>query len=318
MTEFNFDNTEFDPNAFDEETLDLQEGMEIDPSFMSFDDPNEISMNVSLRNKTSEEIANEVESTILDLLASGDQDVILAITGENHDASNIIDPQVVSQFSALYTIATSQNPAIRWYAKLVKMLPEGKLSVSDTGLSLKMGEGLFKKAVAPFLGDFKAELRESSPIVSLIYSMADSINDKSIQDQLSRAIEQDGRSADPGQLDLSEIDMEDAMFDTADVQIGEVHVDDNSEFGLTQVKNTEVPSISLQDLANKTIAEHFIDSDQTDPNFIRERLSEEGFTKPRVNEILGIIKFIRLNATMDGRVTPAGNRGAGDIDFDFM
>jgi len=318
MTEFNFDNAEFNANDFEEETLDMQDGMEIDSDFMTFDDPNEISMNVSIRNKSAEETAGEVESTLLELMASGDSDVILALTGESHESSAIIDPNIASKFSALYTTAAGFNPAIRWYSKLAKMLPAEKFSVGDTGLTLKMSESLFKKAVAPFLGDFKAELRESSPIVSLIYSIGESIGDKAVQDQVSRALEQDGREADPDQMDIAEVDMEENMFDTEDVQVGEVHVDDSTELGLTEVNRTETPSISLTDLANKTIAEHFIDNDQTDPDSVRQKLVSEGFKNTRINEILGIIKFIRLNATMDGRVTPAGNIGAGDVDFDFM
>lgn len=53
-------------------------------------------------------------------------------------------------------------------------------------------------------------------------------------------------------------------------------------------------SISLTDLANKTIAGYLVDKGMTEPSRIFDRLRKEGMKTARISEIIGMVKYLTL------------------------
>lgn len=317
MAEFNLDQITMNPYSIEDGRVQFtDEESNISDDFMKIEYGDEIDIDSPLREKSQEQIAEEIEDLFISLLSKEDVESILALTGETPYATDIISEEFFRGFSGNYSQAVLFNPAIRWYAKLLKLLPENKFVVEGNSLKLKISPQFFKKTIYPFLGDFKIGLRESSPIVNLVYNLAENLKDKEVQDKLEMLIDsQKSHMSEEEGLNPGALEFEERMLDT-EVVNADLEVEDDDSMGGTSVDFTDNPpiNIKLQDLASKTIAQYLVENGIVDQVEIISRLSSEGFPRRRINEILGIIKFMVLQ---DSLPRQEGNRGAGNINFNF-
>lgn len=316
MEDFNLGQIDFDPYDIEDGTVKLNDN---DPnildSYMQVEYGDEIDINSPLKTKSQEEVAEEIEDLFISLLAKEDVESILALTGETPFATDVISEEFFRGFAGNYAEAVFFNPAIKWYAKLLKLLPEHKFYVDGNSLKLRISPQFFKKTIYPFLGDFKIGLRESSPIVNLIYNLAENLKDSEVNDRLKTLLEsQKVRESDEKGLDAGSINFEENMMDVSTAQV-DLTVDEDEMGGPSvDFTDTHIINIKLQDLANKTIAQYFIENGIDDQEAIVEKLAGEGFPRSRIHEILGIINYMHLEDSLPRQV---GSRGAGNIDFNF-
>jgi len=317
MGEFILDEISLDPFEVEDNLLSLDsDEPNMDSDFMELEYGDEINIDSPIREKSPEQLSEEIEDLFISLLAQDDINTILALTGESPYATDVVSEDFFKGFTGSYMQAVLFNPAIKWYSKLLKMLPEGKFAIEGGNLKLKISPQFFKKTLYPFLGDFKIGLREDSPIVNLIYNLAESVKDKSVQDNLdilnqtqkSRSLEEDGLN--PGSMDF-----QDSMLDTQSVE-ADLTLDDSDSLGGTSFDFTDNNSINikLQDLANKTISQYLIEHNVVDQEMIVNKLSEEGFPRRRIHEILGIMNYMLLEDSLPRQM---GNKGGGNIEFSY-
>jgi hypothetical protein len=315
--EFNLGEMSFNPHDVEDGVLDFNED---DPNivddFMQTEYGDEIDIDSPLKEKSPEQISGEIEDLFISLLDKGDVESILALTGETPFATDVVSEEFFRGFTGSYAQAMLFNPAVKWYAKLLKMLPEGKFSVEKNNLKLKISPQFFKKTIYPFMGDFKIGLRDVSPIVNLIYNIAESLKDKDVSDKMQMIIDsQKSHMSDEEGLNAGNLDFEENMLDVSSVN-ADLQVDDDDATGGTGVDFDNNPTINirLQDLANKTIAQFFIENNITDSVDIVSKLSEEGFNRARINEIIGIVRYMILQDSLPRQI---GNKGAGNTNFNF-
>lgn len=317
MDEFNLDEITLDPHDIEDGTVSFDdEDVNLVDNFMQIEYGDEIDIDSPLKEKNQEQVAEEIEDLFISLLDKGDVESILALTGETPFATDVVSEEFLRGFTGNYSQAVLFNPAVRWYAKLLKLLPENKFSVEKNTLKLKISPQFFKKTIYPFMGDFKIGLRESSPIVNLVYNIAESLNDSEIADKLKMLLDsQKAHMSEEEGLNPGKLDFEENMLDVSAVG-SNLQVDEDDSMGNSSVDFTDNPSINikLQDLANKTIAQYFVENGVEDASTIVGKLSDEGFPRARINEILGIIKYMQLQDALPRQV---GNRGAGSVNFKF-
>ena len=164
MDEFILGDINIDPFDVEDNLLDMDESNpNIDEDFTTLEyEDNEVDIDSPLQSKSQEQIAEDVEDIFISLLTQNDINTILVLTGETPQ-SNIVSEDFYASFISDYAQAVLFNPALKWYPKLLKMLPEGKFFIDGNALRLKITPQFFKKTLYPFLGDFKADLREESP-----------------------------------------------------------------------------------------------------------------------------------------------------------
>lgn len=319
MGDFIFDSNNFGENEITENLLGLQnDPPNISEDFMKSEyGDDEIDISAPVKYRSKEEIAADVEDAFLSLLGDADYNTILAIGGECINPTEVVSEESIVEFQQAYSQAVLFNPAIKWYPKLVKMLPNGKFRVESGQLMLGIKPQFFKKTILPFLGDFRYELREDSPIVELIYGLAERIKDGDLENNMSQVLEQAKQRSlvEPG-LVIGELDFSDQQMDTTNVSS---EVEDTDSLGGSSINfnNTKPIDISLQDLASKTIAEYLIEKGVTEQAAMEILLNEEGFTKQRINEITTIVRHMILNKTIEKHGNIRGNRGSGNVDFNF-
>lgn len=318
MGEFNLDDVTMNPYDIEDNLIEFNEdNPNIIEDFMEAEyGDDELDIDSPIKEKSQEQVAEEIEDMFIALLGQEDVDSILALTGETPYATDVISEDYFRGFTGNYSQALLYNPAIKWYSKLLKLLPDDKFYVDGGSLKLKMSPQFFKKTIYPFMGDFKIGLRESSPIVNLIYNLAESLNDKDVEDKMKMILEsQKSHSSDEEGLNAGVLNFEENMLDVGTVN-ADLNVEEDDSMGGTSVDFSNNPTINikLQDLANKTIAQHFIENNVLDKVEIVSKLSEEGFNRARINEIIGIINYMILE---DSLPRQQGNRGAGNINFKF-
>lgn len=317
MEEFNLDQITLDPYSIEDGRIQFKnEDSNISDEFMKIEYGDEINIDSPIREKSQEQVAEEIEDLFLSLLSKEDIDSILALTGETSFATDIISEEFFRGFTGNYAQAILFNPAIKWYAKLLKLLPENKFMVDGNSLKLKISPQFFKKTIYPFLGDFKIGLREFSPIVNLIYNVAENLKDKEIEDKLKMLLDsQKAHMSEEEGLNPGSLEFDERMLDT-EVINADLNIEDDDSMGDTSIDFTDNSSINikLQDLANKTIAQYLVENKIVDQVEIISRLSSEGFPRRRINEIIGIVRYMVLE---DSLPSQKGNRGAGDVNFNF-
>lgn len=317
MGDFNLDEVTSDPYKVEDNLFDFnEENPNIVEDFMKTEYGDELDVNSPLKEKSQEQISEEIEDMFLSLLSQEDVETILALTGETPYATDVVSEEFFRGFTGNYSQAVLFNPAIKWYAKLLKLLPENKFNVESGSLKLKISPQFFKKTIYPFLGDFKIGLRESSPIVNLIYNVAESLQDTEVENKIKMLLDsQKIRTSEEEGLNPGSLQFEESMLDTETVK-ADLTVDEDDSMGGTSVDFTDNPAITikLQDLASKTIAKYFIDNNIIDSVDIVKKLSDEGFARARINEILGIVKYMVLEDSLPKQI---GNRGAGNVNFKF-
>jgi len=309
-----FDNEEFP----EENVVELQDGAEIGDDFMNTledMDETEIQVGLPIKSKSVEEVAGDIEEVLISFLDE-ERDVIPVLVGDVPNIQEEIHANTISSFGSSYSQAVLHNPALKWYAKLISILPERKFNFSGAQLNLKMGLNLFNKTIFPFFNDFKVELRDESPIVDLVYSLAESLKEKDTSDKLKQVLDlKTGRENIEIGLEVEEMEV-DQLDGIDELREADLQIEENI-FNTDEVKD-RVPkiNISLFDLSNKHIAEYFIEEDSIEVDDIRNKLNEEGFQKSRVNEIIGIYKYIKLDGSLSKRIKPEENN-LGDVEFGF-
>lgn len=261
--------------------------------------------------KSPEVLATEVEEFILDLIAAKEQDTVLELTG---DKKGSLPGSYIVDFMADYSVARSVNPALRWYGKLLSL--GAKLTSSQAGLDLKIAKNVFKESVTPFLSDFDPARRKASPITDLVLSLASSLRDGEIQRALESLTPAKSNLPDSDDLDLVAAETEMTPLEGQ----ADLRVDDSGDLGfptiLDEQSNVTV-EISLNDLSTKAIAEHLYEKGVTAQEDIKSVLVQERIPKNRINEIIGIIRYLALNEQMSPKGSLRGNLGTGDADFNF-
>lgn len=307
-----FDNEDF----LEENVVGLQNTDEIGDGFMHDIniDETEIQVGLPIKNKSVEEVAKDVEDVLISFLDE-ERDVISVLVGDIPNVQGEIPSNTISSFSSSYSQAVLYNPALKWYAKLVNILPENKFNFSGGQLNLKMGLTLFNKIVFPFFNDFKVELREESPIIDLIYSLAESLKEKDLSDKIKNVLDltEKRENIDEG-LEIASMEV-DQLDGVDEIQRAELRIEEGLFNEEVKDKHPKI-NISLGDLSNKHLAEYFIEDNNIDNEDIRSKLVEEGFTKQRVNEIMGIYKYLKLNSNISNKVKPKSSK-LGDIEFNF-
>ncbi len=299
-------------SAIADDLLDFDPLPDLTPE-LPVNDVGDLQAAAPVREKTEEEIVLEVEDALLDLLAQERRQDLLVLTGELPDTSSAIEDDVSEEFGSLYTQALLVNPALKWYAKLIKMLKPEQFHLDGEQLHLRISKELFKKVLAPFVSDFSAEFEEDSPIVAVVRSLARNAgeleakeSEARIEADVSRRTHGESGQFDPSKVDFDTDDGFQAFMSEADLSI------EDDLFGNPQEVESEL-KISLLDLSNKAVAE-YCDSEKWDTSEITAKLQEEGFSRAQANEIAGIVKFMRLDRSLKKR--PDGNFG-GDVDLGF-
>jgi hypothetical protein len=318
INNFDFDNLGLDPYDIEDNVIEISDNVsDISDTFTNIEeDIPEIDIDSPIKEKSQEQLAIEVEDLFLDLLERKDNTTIFALTGETPLATEIVSEEYFRGFSGIYSRAILYNPALRWYSKLLKFLKEDKFFVDNKSLRLKINSKMFKKIIFPFMGDFKVELRDSSPIVDLIYSLASSINDLEVQKKLNMIKDsQKVNSPEENGLNPSALDFPESLMDIEVIQ-ADIEPEDSDSLGggSFDFKDNPITSIKFQDLANKSVAQYLIENNISDHNAIVNKLSEERFPKSRIHEILGIVKYINLQDSLPRQI---GNKGNGDTNFKY-
>jgi hypothetical protein len=323
MAEFEtelFHATGFGEEEVDEDLIGMVETQDADIDFTDFSTNEygtEVSFSVPTPNRTKAEIAREVEDTFISLLKDGSVDELLNLTGERQDMKSAISSEVQSEFSHSYSQALLHNPALKWYSKLANLLESGKFAVKDGQLTLKMPTAMFQKVVTPFTSDFHGDLREESPIVALVLAALEQCGGQDLKAKIEQRSDQDGVSLNDDSMDIAGVDFSEALADISNLDEANVRVDDSGPFDMTApMKEENLPEISFRDLANKSIAKYLYEKGILESDAIATRLAEERMKQARINQIIGIVRFMKLNASIESKL-PKGNRGNGDIDFNF-
>lgn len=240
-------------------------------------------------------ICTQVEETFLGLISRGQTQKILELT--NLDLPSTIEREVREQFCSLYIKAVSELPALALYQRTLQNgiriryeeengVPEFEfefpqnltiLAYTDQVGHLLSGDCLIVDAL-------QHERQEA-----LEAAQADALN--------SRGISRNDRTeADDIRVD---------GFDFGEHQLSDL-LSGEEETDLDLTTNGDEPQsleISLIDYSNKAIAEYLVSNEkEKSEDHIRSALEHEGFPKTRVTEILGIMKYLKVNSTLDGKL----------------
>lgn len=303
------------PDSVPDDLLDLgaPDQLAIDPRQLGLQGP-DLAPQLTMPGQTDDEVAEDVETDLLHLLENGDREMLALVASDRPTASIVSED--IHEFRMSYARAVRVNPALKWYARLARLLPAEKFGVANGSLQIHMPPQMFRKAVAPFLGDFHEGFAGVSPITAAVRSLAAATRQAGVQ--ASRHTIQGGMR--------SQSNVEASDFNPALADFGAAQVDDAisapPELDPMPVAPEPMPSvprlpISLTDLSLKAVADHIADLDGDD-NTLMDHLLDAGFAKAKANEILAMARYKRLlNARRQAGYAPIGNRGAGDIEFSF-
>lgn len=246
-------------------------------------------------------MAQGTEDVLINLLEQNDRRALQAISGEGVQMRHA---KATPSLKHQYQMACQKNPAIKWYPRLAAILPKEKFYAKRGELHLILTPTQAKQIITPFIKDLNPRLASESPIVAVLLNALDQMNQaisESTTSKLKAQTARKDRQADMEEdLKSEDMDLSDEMSDFDPSVVPEERsprVDDASPLagGSVVSKSTPGGGISLQDLANKTIAHYLIEKNLTTPEEILSKLKGEGFTRNRANEILGIVKYIKLN-----------------------
>lgn len=316
---------EFDFQSPEEVSLDdylqvTDDGGDISPEFM--DDlavPEEsVMVSVPVKDKDASELAADVEDLFLTLLEGGRRDTILQLVGEvvrGGNTSEVFGGDLdTANFRVAYAKGSGYNPALKWYPKFISVLGAG-IGVQNGELSLKISASQYRKMVYPFLADFKEALIEESPLVELVYVLGRRLNllavDKGLKRYAPKQVAHDPSDLEVGGLTFRELQIQ----DTEDALSGEDPLSflDETDIGEAMESPGEA-MVSMVDLSNKAISDFFVGRN-TPLDVIERQLLQDGFPKSRANEIVSIVRYVRLNASLDAKVTPKSTGGTANFKY---
>ena len=289
----NTENLDFDTISFDNDDeidINLSDAGDVNLNLSELNDDNDIPVCVNICPKSTEKIAEDIEEVILNLLEAGDRETILCLTGERPDLSSNIDKNVHDDFASQYSQAVMFNPAIKWYSRLINILPADQFFVKGGKLHIHMPKKTFNKVIKPFLLDFDCKFYECSPIVHLVLNCSEKIaennvkNTNNIHKQLVRKKDEAGLEVEKSGLEL--------FFDTDEVKhAGNVRVNDNDSLNQTEIREVKA-SLNLADLSNKAIATYLAEKGLSD-QAISEKLNQHIPEKARRNEISVLVNMAK-------------------------
>lgn len=296
--------------------LDMDTAMpDLTPELPSQDVGDLTSAAVPVLRQSDDDACDDTEDTLIALLSQGRKADILALTGELPDTLATISSDVSEEFAAMYARAAAVRPSLRWYGKFAKLLPTEAFHVAGENLQLKISKDLFKRAVRPFLADFPSSHAASSPLVSVVRSIAASYDGASLaasEKRMAGDVRTSGRAEasdfDPAEVDFTAADDDDAIL--ADLGI------EDDLFGTPEMTASQdaAANLNLADLSNKAVAQYCHSAGLEDDE-ISDELQSQGFATARANEVASIVAFMRKDKARHARAS--GNRGTGSVDFDF-
>lgn len=289
----------------------------------------EIASEVLIPTRSAPDTALLVEDTLLELLEHGKRDQLLVMTGEAPNVRGTLEPGVLAEFTPDYTHAVAYNPAIKWYGKLAKILSAEQFSLVNGALNLAMPPELYRKVLHPFLGDFREEFADASPLVAVVRNLMGQMAAHGVEASrrnVARTQAQSRTARVASDLDVAALDTNSLMadVDADDGLFASLGIDADTFGESVDFINTEEPTtkasrfkVTLADLSNKAVLEHVLGEDENpDPDAVEERLLDEGLEKSRVNEITGMLRYRLAHGVKGSR--QAGNRGLGNVEFDFL
>lgn len=289
----NTENLDFDHISFEQDDnidINLSDAGNVNLNLSELNDCNDIPVCVSISPKSTEKIAEDIEEVLLNLLEEGERESILCLTGERPDISSNIDSNLHNDFAAQYSQAVIFNPAIKWYSRLINILPTDQFFVKGGKLHIHMPKKTFNKVIKPFLTDFDCKFYETSPIVHLVLNCYEKIaennikNTQSLHKQLIRKKDENGLELEKSGFEL--------FFDTDDVKhAGNVRVDDNDSMNQTNIREVK-SSLNLADLSNKAIASYLAEKGLSD-QAVAEKLNQHIPEKARRNEISVLVNMAK-------------------------
>lgn len=296
------------------------EQLTIDPRQLGLTTP-DISPAQTGPSQHPDDVAQGVECVLLNLLQSGQHDVIMVMAGER-PATASISPGVVNLRMA-YASAVRTNPALRWYPKFASLLPAEKFTIRDGSLQINMPAQMFRKVVGPFMADFRADWAAGSTITAAVRGMAASLQASDLAAKRHSLAK--GLSAQSN-VEATDLDLASVAF--GDSQIPDVPLTAEGQTPPARqspaapaapAPGPVVPRlpISLTDLSLKAVVDHLA-TVEGDDDTLAQHLADSGFPKMRVNEILAMLRYRRVcEARRNSLYAPQGNRGGGDIEFNF-
>jgi hypothetical protein len=276
--------------------------MSMDPAGLGLDPGQDITPQITMPAPGEEDVSEGVENDLLSLLEQGGQTTILIISGERQDATGSRRASV-GQFAYRYAQAARTNPALRWYGKLAALLPPEKFGVHQGSLRISMPAPLFRRVIKPFIGEFRSQFAETSPIVAAVRNLYANIEGADLQAKQTALVNDQRRvnnteatDFDPGATPFEDNMLPDSAGALADLGEGEDglggdEIVDSPDLSTATTRST----LSLTDLSHKAIADHLAEAGGDD-NAIMERMMGEGFTRSRANEIMSMVKYKRLMA----------------------
>lgn len=289
----NTENLDFDHISFEQDEdidINLSDAGNINLDLSELNDENDIPVCVSISPKSTEKIAEDIEEVLLNLLEEGERESILCLTGERPDISSNIDSNLHNDFAAQYSQAVIFNPAIKWYSRLINILPADQFFVKGGQLHIHMPKKTFNKVIKPFLNDFDCKFYQSSPIVHLVLNCHEKIAENSlkhtqdIHKQLIRKKDETGLEVEKSGLEL--------FFDTDEVKhAGNVRVDDNDSLNQSDIREVK-SSLNLADLSNKAIASYLAEKGLSE-QAINDKLNQHIPEKARRNEISVLVNMAK-------------------------
>ena len=267
-----------------------------------------------------DEVAQNVECTLLQMLQNGQHDAILMMAGERPATASVA--RATTNLRMAYASAVKTNPALRWYAKFAALLPAEKFAIREGALQINMPAPMFRKVVTPFLSEFRADWASDSTITAAVRSMAASVQAgdlRSKQQHIARGIR--------AQSNVEATDLDVASLGFADAQVQDVPqtaegIPFPASAGATPAPLDPGPAvprlpISLTDLSMKAVVDHLATLDGDDDTMMGHLL-DSGFPKARANEILAMLRYRRVSmARRAALYSPEGNGGTGSIEFSF-
>lgn len=295
-----------------------EEQLDIDPRQLGLTTP-DIAPAQTGPGQTPDEVAQGVEGVLLNLLANGQHDAIMAMAGER-PATAALNPGM-NNLRMAYAGAVRTNPALRWYAKFAALLPQEKFGIREGSLRINMPAPMFRKVVTPFLSEFRADWAGDSTITAAVRGMAASLQASDLrakQQHLARGVRAQS-NVEATDLDVASIGFGDSQVPDAPQTVEGVPFPAAPAAPVAADPGPAVPRlpISLTDLSLKAVVDHIATMDGDDDTMMAHLL-DQGFPRSRANEIIAMLRYKRVSeARRRALYEPQGNRGCGSVEFDF-
>lgn len=286
-------------------------------------------------------IARDMEARILNSFKQKKYFAVSKLKTDANETASAGDLFISDKVTGSYAKAVSAVPALRAYTAIASYLadnPEAKdlqvrFTAADDGsetLGLLVSKPLYSEIIAPQMKYLRPEDFADSKIEKALYAISKAFNASSANVQKQKAGEQQGRFLEekgfsPEDM-MVERDTLTSLFNDV-VELEERTADMSLEMDMfgneaLDTSGGNLPfEVSMIDLSNKAIAEFFIDTEKTRDE-VRAQLTAEKFPKNRIEEIVGIYNYLKLNKAMAKKSTATGIKkssmsSGANLDIDF-